>query len=637
MDLRWLKSASLALVMSVGASVLSAAVAPVSAKAATPSLPSLIEAAPARGLYDAPVMVRLDSRQVGAEIRFTTDGTEPTAHSQSYTTSLRLEHRTMLRAAVFEGGRRISAVATHSYLFLDDVLQQPKDLPDLPSGPSAWNGFPAAYAMDPRVVQDAAYGPRMKAALRSLPTLSVICGPQDLFGRRGIYVNSTQRGDGWERAASVEWIAADGTAGFQADCGLQIQGNQNRVPEKSPKHSFRLVFKDQYGPSKLKFPLFPDSTVKSFNTLILRAGFNNTWLHWDAAQRGRAQLNRDGWLKDSFRAMGWLTTHDRYVHLYLNGLYWGLYDVSERPDAAFAAAYLGGEKEDYDVVNESEVKGGTGDAFARLQGSRGLANSVRYTGVLPQLEMTRFIDYLLLNYYAGNQDWGESKNWYALRRREPAGPFQFFVWDGEHILENLDDDTIKHPVETPFRLVRELMANTDFRLAFADRVQQHCINGGALTAENAAARWVARSRQIDLAIIAESARWGYYRSRAPFTRNEHWLPEQRRLLETYFPKRTDVLLRQLRAVGLFPEVAAPVVQIQRTGEPALPRIAFAAPDHGEIYFTTDGSDPRLPAVGKVAPTAILYVEAIRARAPAMLKARVLHGQTWSPLVQVAAE
>jgi hypothetical protein len=492
MNHRVLKSIFMAWLIGIGLPVLAGAAETKSTKSAKASEPlaSMIEAVPARGFYEAPVAVRLDPRDAGAQIRFTTDGTEPTAaRGQTYTAPLRFEHSTVLRAAVFDGSRRISAIATHTYLFLADVLQQAKVQPGLPNGPGAWNGFPAAYAMDPRVVQDPIYGPRMKAALRTLPTLSVVCPPQDLFSeRRGIYLNSTERGDDWERACSIEWIAADGGPGFQADCGVQMQGNQVRIPEKSPKHSFRLVFKEKYGPGKLKFPVFPDSPVKSFNTLVLRAGYNNTWLHSDASQRERAQPNRDGWLKDSFQAMGWLTTHDRYVHLYLNGLYWGLYDVSERPDGAFASSYLGGKKEDYDVINESEVKGGTAEAFARLQSSRSLANPARYAAVSTQLEMARFIDYLLLNYYAGNQDWGERKNWYAIRRREPAGPFQFFVWDGEHIFEDLDDDTVRRPFEDPLRIAKELMANAEFRLAFADRVQKHCFNGGALTPESAAAR-----------------------------------------------------------------------------------------------------------------------------------------------------
>lgn len=600
--------------------------------ATTPPLASLIAAVPQRGFYDSPVAVRLTTPAPGAQIRFTLDGSEPTAElGQHYTEPLRFEHQTVLRAAAFESGRRISAVATHTYVFLEDVLRQPKAPPGLPNGPRAWNGFPSAYEMDPRVVNHPAYAPHLKEALRSLPTLSVVCQPEDLFnGRRGIYLNSLERGERWERACSIEWITANGTAGFQADCGIQIQGNYNRIPEKSPKHSFRLVFKDQYGPAKLKFPLFPDSPVTTFNTLILRAGFNNTWVHWDAVQYSRGHPTRDGWMKDSFREMGWLTTHDRYVHLYLNGLYWGLYDVSERPDGAFASSYLGGKKEDYDVINESEVKGGTLEAFNRLQASSGLANSARYDAVLAQLEMTRFIDYLLLNYYAGNTDWGQNKNWYALRRREPAGPFRFFVWDAEHIIEGLNDDSVRRPHEPPLRIARELMANPDFRLAFADRVQRHCFKGGLLTPERAAARWVARSSQIELAIIAESARWGYYRRQAPFTRDGDWMAEQRALLGEYFPKRTDILLRQLRATGLFPEISAPVIQGIDYGT-----VVFVAPERGEIYWTTDGSDPRQPGVGTVSPKATRYTAAVALRPSEILQARVLFGKAWSPLTDVA--
>lgn len=620
----------------LAAGTIVAAAAAETASASAPALlPSLVEALPARGFYDTAVVVRLDSSQPGAQIRFTTDGAEPTTErGQPYTAPLRLEHQTVLRAAAFDGDRRISAVATHTYLFLDDVLRQSKTPAGLPSGGKAWNGFPSAYEMDPRVVNDPAYAPRLKEALRSLPALSVVCPPADLFGaRRGIYVNSLKRGENWERASSIEWIAPDGTPGFQVDCGLQIQGNYNRIPEKTPKHSFRVVFKEEYGPGKLKFPLFPDSPVKSFNTLILRAGYNNTWAHWEDVQHNRADPSRDGWMKDSFRAMGWLTTHDRYVHLYLNGLYWGLYDVSERPDGAFAASYLGGKKEDYDVINESEVKGGTGDAFSRLQSSRSLANPARYAAVRSQLEMTRFIDYLLLNYYAGNEDWGENKNWYALRRREPAGLVQFFVWDAEHIFENLDDDAVRRPHEPPLRIAHELMASADFRVAFADRVQKHCFNGGLLTPESAAARWIARARQTELAIVTESARWGYYWRQPPFTRNGDWLREQRRLLQGYFPQRTEVLLRQLRAAGLFPDVAAPVVQASNA-DGARGRVSFAAPARGEIYFTTDGSDPRQEGEGAVSAKATRYADAVMLRASDVLKARVLNGKTWSPLTEV---
>ena len=113
--------------------------------------------------------------------------------------------------------------------------------------------------------------------------------------------------------------------------------------------------------------MFPDSEVTKFDSSSSRGDYNNSWVHWDAAARPRAQRTRDAWMKDSHRAMGWVAGHNRYVHLFLHGLYWGVYDFTERLDASFAAAYLGGTRDDYDVVNEFDAKDGTLEAFEKLR------------------------------------------------------------------------------------------------------------------------------------------------------------------------------------------------------------------------------------------------------------------------------
>ena len=222
------------------------------------------------------------------------------------------------------------------------------------------------YGVEPKVVDDPRYRDRLVDALSALPILSVSLPRQDLFDeRRGIYVNSTQRGPTWERRCSVEWIDPSGP-GFQIDGGIRIQGNYNRRPEKTPKHSFRLLFKKEYGRAKLHYRVFPDSAAQKFDTLVLRADYNNSWTHWESRSQERGQRTRDAWMKDSQRAMGWLSGHNRYVHLFLDGLYWGIYDAAERPDGNFAASYWGGDRQDYDVINEFQVKDGTGDAFDAL-------------------------------------------------------------------------------------------------------------------------------------------------------------------------------------------------------------------------------------------------------------------------------
>jgi len=507
------------------------------------------------GYFEAPFSLKLTSSIAGASFRYTVDGSGPTlANGSDYQGSLAISNTTPLRVAAFKDGVRVSSIVTRSYIFLEQVIHQGPNPPGFPAGSSAWKGQPSAYEMNPRVVDDPLYRDRIKDSLRSLPALSIVFRQGDLFSpRTGIYLNSLQRSETWERPCSVEFIPADGSSGFQIDCGIRIQGNYNRIPVKSPKHSFRLFFKEKYGASKLHYPMFPDSTVEKFDTLVLRADYNNSWIHWEPSGRARAQRTRDAWMKDSQRAMGWTAGHNRYLHLYLNGLYWGVYDAAERPDASFAAAYFGGNRRDYDVVNENQIKDGTIDRFASLQSIRALSQNSGYKRLKQQLDVTQYIDYLLLNYYAGNHDWGENKNWYAIGRREPPGLFQYFEWDGEYVLQRLNDDTVNAPHEVPFRLAENLRENAEFRLAFADRVRKHFFDGGALTPAASVARWKKRAAEVDRAIIAESARWGGYRRDPPYTRDREWLEEQRRLLESYFPRRTAVVLEQLRAAGLYPE------------------------------------------------------------------------------------
>jgi hypothetical protein len=591
---------------------------------------------PERALCDAPLEVRVVNAPANAQIRFTTDGTEPTlAHGADYQAPWTLTRTTILRVAAFVEGNAISRPSTHTYLFLESTLHQPPNPKGYPSGPNAWQGEPSVYEMDSRVVTDPRYHPQMKAALRALPSLSLVCPPEELFGaKRGLYLHSRSRGVEWEKASSLEWLETNGAGAFQVDCGLRIQGNTGRRADKTPKHSFRVLFKGQYGASKLRHRVFPDSAVGWFDTLVLRADYNNAWTHWNPQDNQRAQRVRDAWLKDSHRAMGWLAGHCRYVHLYLNGLYWGIYDVAERPDASFAAAYLGGEREDYDVLDDSGVKAGSANSFRELLGFSRRGGPVTLERAGESIDVTQFIDYLLLNFYAGNMDWGEGQNWYAIRRQQGDRRFRYYVWDGEMILQSLGDDVVNRPPRSPFQLGRRLALDPEYRLAFADRVQKHCFGQGALTPAATASCWRQRVNELKVAILAESARWGSCRRNPPYTRDD-WYTEQRRLLNKYFPQRTQVLLNQLRTAGLYPDVEAPnVTSVPLAQEPGqLTTLTVDEHQGSVLYYTTNGIDPRVHRTNQPADNALIYQRPFKINAPFIIKTRARRGTNWSALVE----
>jgi hypothetical protein len=518
-----------------------------------------------RGLYREPVDLALHTKTDGATIWFTTNGTPPSpGHGFRYAGPLRLTGTTVLRAAAFRDGLAPTDVDTHTFLFPRDVIRQTGR-----GWPETWGvregkAVPADYEMDPRSSAAEADRTALEASLEALPTLSLVLAPEDLFGpERGIYAHPQQTGDDWERAASAEFLPPAGEKGFHLDCGLRIQGGWNRRPEESPKHSLRLVFRKKYGAGRLKHPLFGAGPAE-FETLILRGGNNHSWLHWSGAERRSADYARDQWMRESFAAMGQPSARGRFVHLCLNGLYWGIYNLAERPDEHFAAARLGSESKDYDARNADKVLSGDEVAWKQLfaLANAGVAEQAKYAAAAELLDVPAFCDYMLLNLYGANGDWDRSSNWYAARRRTGGGKYRFFVWDGERTLEGVTDSRLTDDDDlSPTRLFQQLRTNDSFRQEFAARARRHLTGDGALTPTKAAERYRVLSRQLEPAILAEAARWGDYRRdvhpyrEGPYeryTREEHWRPEVRRLLEEYFPQRTAAFWRQLQAVGLAP-------------------------------------------------------------------------------------
>ncbi len=553
-----------------------------------------------RGFYYAPFNLEIISYAKEGVIKYTLDGSDPTFENGiEYTQSLLIDSTTVIKAVVTNGAS-LSRAATYSFIFPEKV----KDQSTLPEGyPAYWGSFskipgnaPADYGMDPEICGSPDYRELIAPALVAIPTISLVTDINHFFSLStdplagGIYIHTNPPDDeDWERPVSMEYLLPDTGQGIQAHCGVRIHGGASRVPEKNPKHSFRVVFRDEYGPATLNRDLLGETATNSFNSLILRAGFNQTWTHWDGAQRVKSQHINDSWAKDVYSNMGHLAAHNKFVHLYINGLYWGLYNLSERMDDDFMASYLNGEKEDFDVIKDyAEVAEGNADAWTAMMdmAKEGLSDAYSYYAIQGKnefgadddlidayLDVENLIDFMILNFYAGNQDW-DHHNWVAVRNRiEPEKGFQFIPWDSERIFYRLSDNIVEENNEgRPSFLYSQLRHNPIFRRQFAKRANALLSPGGLLGPESVIAGWQNRSNEIELAIITESARWGDYRrdvhpyKKEPYelyTKNDHWLVEQKWLNEVYFPERSQIVLDQLKEIGLAGEIITALEPIDR--------------------------------------------------------------------------
>ncbi len=391
-----------------------------------------------RGYFDTAFDVHVTTRTPGATIIYTTDGSPPspvngiqvpaTDPAVPPVATVPVTTTTTLRAAAFKSQFAPSNIDTQTYLFLDDVIRQPAD----PGGvPLTWNGFTADFEMDPDVVDDTNYTADLLDGLRSIPTLSVVAEPDAFWSSTdGIYIFPERLGVDYERPVSLEWINPDGSTLFQEDAGIRVWGTGWRPHSSTLKHSFQLKFKSDYGETKLRYPIFPDAPVEAFDDLVLRAQGSRGWTDFRSGnlQIEATQYIHDSWARDTARDMGKIDGHATYVHLYINGLYWGLYNPVERPTGNFGEEYFGGSNDDYDVISHrvgQPVVANEGDlqAWNAMQAlaDAGLGSSAAYQAIQEYVDIDNLIDYMLINQYATNHDGPASgNNLRALRRREPG-------------------------------------------------------------------------------------------------------------------------------------------------------------------------------------------------------------------------
>jgi len=609
---------------------------------------------PGHGFYDNPVRVTITCNAPDAVIYYTVDGTEPYVPSTGrpnmtanvYSGPVQISKTTCLRAVATRSGWSPSPIATQTYIFVADVTKQSSggQVPGPTWPSSSVNGQVFDYGMDPDVVNNPAYKDLMDDALLSISSISLVTNLVNLFDRtRGIYVNAGSEGRQWERPVSVELIHPDGREGFQVDAGIRIRGGFSRGGDNA-KHSFRLLFRAEYGTPVLKYALFEDEGADEFENIDLRTAQNYAW-SLDSFNPGeRNTFVREEFCRDLQRETGQPYTRTRYYHLYINGQYWGLYETQERSEASYAATYFGGEPDDYDVIavdnaHQAACTDGTIDewnllwdlcqqgfesdqAYYAVQGKR--PDGTDDPSIPVRVDLGNLIDYMLGIFFTGNDDapvtlgsGTRANNFYAIRNRrvEARSGWTFFAYDNEHSLgayqtSNRVNGDRTGPVSAgqsrehfnPQWLHQKLMVHPEYCMQFADHTHKHFFNAGVMTPEKAIALCMSRANQIDLAIIGESARWGDRRpSRTtnPYTKADWWAEVDGFLVKTFFPARPQIVLNQLRNRGLYPRVDAPVFQINgpyQHGGYVASSDRLSMTGGGAIWYTLDGSDPRIPGV-----------------------------------------
>ena len=652
-----------------------------------------------RGFFTSPFQLALSSLVPGTKFRYTIDGSTPsTTIGTLYSAPFAIATTTAVRAIAYTASNT-SAVRTNTYIFLGNVRTQadspPSGWPSTFAKPDQYGYYPADYGMDPEVWNHANNSGKYDAVMKALPSISIVTDLPNLWdANSGIYYNPSAKepqyhdplGTKWERPVSIEWINPDGTPGFEENAGMRLNGQANRRPFRQPKKSFKVYFKLAYGAPKLDYKLFNhDDAIAKFDRIVLRNGGNRSWSYFDRDQRRDADYVNDEWARRAWLEMGNLAPHGTYAHLYLNGLYWGLYNITERVDEKFVQAYMGGTDLDYDMIETDEDLGdipvadaGTMDAYNALLGlvdGTAPISDAQYQVIETKVDVANLADYFIHVHYIGKTDWPHH-NWNAFRKRiGPDQRFKFIPWDNDSGLGGLTENNtllqdLKGADDSPSRIFTRLISNAEFRQVVMDRFYKHVLDPtGKLTPTNCVALYTQLTAIIDQAVIGESARWGDYmrdvypptnQALKPFPAYLYsrdlpaaytdptnavadnvqltWLDARADKLVNYCPKRSNILLGQYVTNGWYQTALKPPA-FSKTGGAVAANYALGITNTpnagaGDIYYTTDGSDPRAE-FGAVAPTAINGADAanVTISQVTMVRARVLNGTAWSPLAE----
>ncbi len=432
---------------------------------------------PPGGFHDGPLAVSIADPSPDTRVTYTLDAGEPLASSPEYAGPIEIEETTVLRARAFRSGYQPSPIASHTYIL--------EDQPHLPvvclvtDPPNLWDDEQGIYVRGPHA------------------------WPVHPYYNANFWMD-------WERPVHVELHDPLGQ-GFRQDLGLKIHGGITRT---FPQKSLRLIARGGYGADAIAYPVFPDLEVTNFERLVLRNA-GNDWC--------RSML-RDGLAHRLVQSLGLETQAYRPARVYLNGTYWGLYNIREKIDRFYLEDHLGIDPEEIDMLEgRQEVMEGDAEHYEALLAflrSHDLSNDDTFAQVAEMMDVENFAAYYITRIFYANTDW-PGHNLRYWRPRTGAGRWRWILFDTEMGLgmnpNRYMHNTLAHALEpdspewrnAPWStfLARKLLENAAFRRDFINRYAD-CLNG-VFHPEQTVAVVEELAGGIEEEIPRHMDRWGY--------------------------------------------------------------------------------------------------------------------------------
>jgi hypothetical protein len=307
------------------------------------------------GFYDSEQILFLSCLKDDVDLRYTLDGSIPDRNSTRYTDPLEIYTTSVVRVISIEKGKLCSRPITKTY-FINETK-------------------------------------------KDMPIISLVSDQEALWDSvSGIYENSLR---GLDRLANIEFFE-DRKQVVNQEVDIKISGNWARYFDQK---AMVIAAKSKYGKSTMDYQFFPNKRNYYFPSILLRAGG-----HPDKY----LTTIRDGLglsLSDEYSGID----HAGYrpTVVYLNGKYWGIYNIREKINADFIASNNNLDKKKFDLIQDSwlEVKNGDRKHYEKTLEFIKKCDKTKpsnYVKAKKIIDVNNFIDYTICELYVANIDW---PNW----------------------------------------------------------------------------------------------------------------------------------------------------------------------------------------------------------------------------------
>jgi len=235
--------------------------------------------------------------------------------------------------------------------------------------------------------------------------------------------NYTQHGKEWERQALLDIY--DSGNHIQIPAGVRIQGHASRA---FPQRSFNIYFREKYGAKRLDYDLFGNG-ITEYKSLTLRNGGNDA---------DRLKF-KDAWIQSRLTGLDFATQSSKPAILYINGEYWGIYNLQEKYSDVYIKEHFDIE-DDIVMIKEGELE--EGDQFGLYEellqySEKDLTDEETWAKFKSIMDVQSMADYYAAQIYIGNGDFGQESNcalWRSVSSGEGPGDgrWRFMLYDTEY-------------------------------------------------------------------------------------------------------------------------------------------------------------------------------------------------------------